>query len=278
MISPGEPIHIGQPGLLFTTPGGLVSRPWPKTAEEIQWLKDGLDEWVRAAPPTSQDPADHDWNDPEFPALNVVLGSATGKSFAIHHDGCQRQDHVKKPTIWYHGGHRISDWDDLRWDRDRTTSSLNAEGPGMYWTTDPKEALSYGGVLYEGVTKDSFSAMPKRRATLAAMRSLFDLAEPEDQEIFLSNWALEPPVSKADVLRILGKYTHQNTMHDSFTSLYGDLFRYRANAYVEAMRSLGFDGVVVAKGTSGGSAKRKHLILWQPRAMLIQESESPYDD
>ena len=86
---------------------------------------------------------------------------------------------------WYHGGPRITDWDNIRWDRERSTSDLNAEGPGMYWTTDPDDAWSYArgpdAVVYEATLRDSFRPMPKRKPTMNNLRRLYDYATADDQ-------------------------------------------------------------------------------------------------
>jgi len=176
---------------------------------------------------------------------------------------------------WYHGGPRIVDWAHVRWDRERGTSDGNAEGAGMYWTTDPDEAWGYArgpdAVVYEATTRDSFNKLPRRKPSMRDLRSLFDYATAEDQEIFLSNWNVESPASQRQIDGALHPYTGQTVLFDAYVTLYHDLFRYNAEAYVEAMRSLGYDGYIIEKGTTGGSKRRKHLVLWQPRALDIQE-------
>lgn len=177
---------------------------------------------------------------------------------------------------WFHGGPRIRNWRELSFDRDRFTSDLNAEGPGMYWTTEYEEAVSYirpGGV-HRAILPPGFKFLPNARPKMAQLRALFELADPEDQEIFLSNWNIEPPISTwamPAINRALTKYTHQTSLHDAFVTLYHDLFRVKADAYVAAMESLGYDGVLVRKGTTGGSKKRKHLILWNVDAVRVEE-------
>lgn len=173
---------------------------------------------------------------------------------------------------WFHGGPRITDWSNMRWDRDRSESDLNAEGPGMYWTTDLEEAASYahgGGALYIGRMLPGFRHFPKGRPTLKALERLYWYADEDSQEIFLSNWSIEYPGSASAIRSVLTKYARQNTLFDAFVTLYHDLFRYDADAYVGALRDMKFDGHVIGKGETGGSRKRKHLILWNPRAMEI---------
>jgi hypothetical protein len=177
---------------------------------------------------------------------------------------------------WYHGGPRIADWNRIRWDRERGSSDLNAEGAGMYWTTDPDEAWGYthgapDPVVYEATFHPGFKHLPRRKPTMKDLRALFDYATAEDQEIFLSNWNIETPASQTQIDSALRRYSHQQVLFDAYVTLYHDLFRYDADAYVSALRSLGYDGYVLEKGTTGGSRRRKHLVLWQPRALDIQE-------
>ena len=181
-----------------------------------------------------------------------------------------------REKVWFHGGAPISDWSQVRWDRDRSESDLNAEGPGMYWTTDAEEASSYRhgseGVVYRGVMRASFRKMPTKKPPLRLLLDLYGLASPDDQEVFLSNWQVEWPAKRPEVLRVLTKYTHQTTLFDACVTLYHDLFRYDSDAYVSAMRAMDYDGYVVKKGTTGGSRKRDHLVLWNPKAMEISDA------
>ena len=176
---------------------------------------------------------------------------------------------------WYHGGPRINDWNHVRWDRERSTSDLNAEGAGMYWTTDPDEAWGYARghdpVVYEAEMQPGFRLLPHKKPTMAALRSIYDYADAESQEIFLSNWNIEAPASQGQIDSALHHYTGQTSLFDAYVTLYHDLFRYDAEAYVSALRALGYDGHVLEKGTTGGSKRRKHLVLWNPRALAIQE-------
>lgn len=183
---------------------------------------------------------------------------------------------MRRQHLWYHGGPRIADWEHVRWDRDRSASDLNAEGPGMYWTTDLDEAWGYtrgdDATVYVATMRDGFKFLPKKRPTMKALLDLYELAEADEQEIFLSNWNVETPASKTDVAHALKPYTGQTSLFDAYVTLYHDLFRYNSDVYVDAMRVLGYDGFIVERGVGGGSKRRKHLILWQPRMLDIEEA------
>lgn len=179
-----------------------------------------------------------------------------------------------KESVWYHGGPRITDWGTLRWDRDRGESDLNAEGPGLYLTTDFDEAAGYmaRGVIIKAKTRPGFRFVPKKRPSITTLRALYDATGTENQEIFLGNWGIEKhPAPPHVVQSALAHYTNQDSLIDAAVTLYHDLFRYDAKAFVEAMVGLGFDGFVVEKGTTGGSRRRKHLIVWNPRALQVEE-------
>lgn len=181
------------------------------------------------------------------------------------------------PAItWYHGGPRILDWNDVRWDRDRTTSDLNAEGPGMYFTTDAEEAAGYmgpSGVVLKAHMRPGFRLPPGGKPLLAELLALYDEADAEDQATFLSNWLVEYPAGRGQVRSVLARYARQETFMGAAVTLYGDLFRHDGEAFVKAMRALEYDGFVVTRGDSGGSRARSHLVLWNPSAMTFEELE-----
>jgi len=175
---------------------------------------------------------------------------------------------------WFHGGARVYNWSRLRWDRDLTTHSGNAEGPGMYWTTDLEEAWSYVSpedpVVYRATQNPGFR-YPPRKPTFAKLVELYVQAPPERQEVFLSDWGYEWPAPEAIVRATLAPYSRQNTFMDAAVTLYHDLFQHNADEYVHALLALGFDGFVIQRGTTGGSRRRDHLVVWNPFALSIDE-------
>lgn len=184
---------------------------------------------------------------------------------------------MAKQRVWYHGGRVVRNWDDLSWDRDRTTQSLNQEGPGMYWTSDYEEAATYmdrgpDGIVYEATLKDGFSLVkPKAKPTLKALTELFQAASADHQQRFVEDFGFES-VSARSIKESLQNYLHQDSFLDAAVVLSSDLFHHDAEAYVEAMRSIGYDGFIVQKGTTGGSKAREHLISFSPHKMRIKES------
>ncbi len=185
---------------------------------------------------------------------------------------------MKKEKVWYHGGRIIRHWTDLSWDRDRSTQSLNQEGPGMYWTSDYEEAVSYmdrgpEGVVYSAILKPGFSLIStSSKPTLKRLTMLFESATDEDQQRFVEDFGFER-VSPASIKEALSNYIRQDSFVDAAVMLSADLFHYNADAYVEAMKSIGIDGFVVKRGVTGGSKLREHLISFSPDKMSVDICE-----
>lgn len=165
--------------------------------------------------------------------------------------------------IWYHGGSKISSFETLKLDRDRDVDQ-NASGPGLYWTTDRKEAARYGTNLYQASTKSWFRTMPNKPSTPVFAKKIFNAASKQSQNEFLKNFDGDS-VDKA-----LISYLRKNSMLDTAVLLYHDLFRYNADEYAKAMRTL-YDGVVVAFPKTEFSGPRKHLIVWSLDKISIKE-------
>lgn len=183
---------------------------------------------------------------------------------------------LPKGTTWYHGGPKIRPGSVMSWDRDRGKSDLNAEGPGMYFTSSYDEANGYAhghpkGVVYRAKMKKGFKLLPKKGANLATLRAFYALAPKDSQETFLSNWYSEWPPSEEGLVRALMPYTREKSLHDALVTLYHDLYQYDASEYVTSLSTLGFDGVALDKGVIDGH-RRLHLIVWNPGAMDMEEA------
>lgn len=187
---------------------------------------------------------------------------------------------INTRTIWYHGGNRITDWRDYRWDRDRSTSDGNAEGPGMYFTTSVEEATGYlyqmsDPVIYAVRMRPGFRLLAGK-PTLPFLLSIYAQASTEDQETFITNFGIEYPSSAHAVQGVLRNYVHASTKADAAIQLYHDLFRYDDGAYVVAMREAGYDGFIVPRRAAGGR-QRDYLILWNVAAVELREVPIPED-
>jgi hypothetical protein len=170
---------------------------------------------------------------------------------------------------WFHGDtDERTHFRDQRWDRDHNTRSPNVEGPGLYFTNDRSDAESYGGFLYEMNLHPSFKLMPRKKPTLAFLRTFWEMANEVDRELFLSNWGFENDTNPDQALK---KYLGQDTMHNAAVALYGDMIRDPAE-WVAAVRATGYDGVVIDRNTAWGHRNRKHLVIWSPEKMSINRA------
>jgi hypothetical protein len=190
------------------------------------------------------------------PWTTLERARAQERAVQAHKHAVRRNPASSAGKVWYHGGPKLEYLDAIRWDRERGEDG-NAAGPGMYWTVDPQEASRYGQHLYRATAKRGFRVMPKRRPTMAFVRSLFDAAPPEDRSMFLEDWA-DRSAGEA-----LAAYAREETMLGAAVMLYHDLFRYDAAAYVAAMRTH-YDGVRAGQDD-------RHLVVWSPEKLVIAE-------
>lgn len=185
---------------------------------------------------------------------------------------------IAKATVWYHGGPKIRPGSVMSWDRDRGKSDLNAEGPGMYFTSSYDEANGYAhnhprGMVYRGKLGPGFKLLPKKGPSIATLRALYQLASKDSKYTFLSNWnvELDDHTTEREIIGALTPYTREKSLHDAITTLYHDLYQYDANEYVTSLSTLGFDGVALDKGVIDGH-RRLHLVVWNPGAMRLEEA------
>lgn len=147
---------------------------------------------------------------------------------------------------------------DQTWDRDRSTSSLNESGPGLYFTSSREQAESYGGFLYRATCRPGFKFVPQKKPFYSTLRRLHKEASHEHQKRFRADWG---GITGASALR---KYLGQSTTYDALLSLYADLFHHDALGWVEAMRALGYDGAWIERPNDV-----THLVVWSPLQLNI---------
>lgn len=161
-------------------------------------------------------------------------------------------------TTWYHGDRaERSTFRDQRWDRDAATSSLNAGGPGLYFTSKREEAETYGPYLYAGRLRPSFNVMPRRKPTMAFLRSIFECASDDDRERFIADYDAR---DRDDAIR---RFLRQDTMLDAALMFYGELLR-NPEELVSCLVSLGYHGAIIPRNYGV-----RHLVVWDPSKMDI---------
>lgn len=173
---------------------------------------------------------------------------------------------MRLPARWWHGdtNPRLR-FEDQVWDRDRSVASANENGPGLYFTSSREQAEAYGPYLFRaGVRLGTRLLRPNKKPTLRALMCLWNHANEDDKELFLTNWGLESSASPAPVL---AKYVRQNSLFDALVSLYLDLIR-DPSEWVLAMRACGHDGAVVPRAYGV-----LHLVVYNPSKFLIEREQ-----
>jgi len=184
-------------------------------------------------------------------------------------------------TEWFHGSTSRSEFefwslphtDDpvvSAWTRHRERQ----EGPGWYWSTDPRHASSHAGhydertrtytegCIYSGYLQRRVRILdggaPADRPILAAVvRS----APAELEESWLRSFGAEP--SAAAVRRVLKDYSG-GTQLEGLVMLYRDLFRGDAQLYIECMRTVA-DVCLIEQ--SSEYPYDLHMIVYDPLVM-----------
>jgi len=178
---------------------------------------------------------------------------------------------------WYHGDQSCrKSFRDQRWDRPRGQADPNAEGPGLYWTTDHSEAWGYAspaGCIYTGTLKPGVKLLGAGGALRPLVRTLVEFAEPEARYTFATNWNVDSDTVE-DVERIvLRDYVRQEGRHlfNVALALYRDLYSYDASGWVTAVRAAGYAGTLI--GGKGMAGDQQHLVLYDLEAMKVLKQE-----
>jgi hypothetical protein len=175
---------------------------------------------------------------------------------------------------WYHGGSSSAQFyfgENTRWERDRSTSSLNEQGPGIYFTSKFDEAMSYGPIVVAMTLKKTANIIkPTTKPSLKVLSDMLGNASEEDRELFLSNFDYRGD-GRVDVRKALTGYvTRPDSLLDAVLMLGNDIFRDDSAGYVRAVRDAGLDGAVVPR-----SYGVTHLVLWNPK--VVDEAAQVYE-
>jgi hypothetical protein len=104
------------------------------------------------------------------------------------------------------------------------------------------------------------------KITLKALMGFYSKVPTERQEIFLSNWGenIKP------IMAVKKYVTSFDTLYDGILNLSGDLISNSPEVFVEIMRELGFDGVIV--NTENNSSDVQYLIVWSPEKCRFEKT------
>jgi len=156
------------------------------------------------------------------------------------------------------------------------------EGPGIYFTTDPTEALTYTGeeghvfhvrlnfnkiVPLEGkINQENIQQLLLWSMGLNSESDLENMDMDKFWESSLSNWGEDPYSAFQEALSGILKYS--TSPHDAFQQVWIDHYRYTPVDYLKNMVKLGYDGVEVPKDYKGTT----HYIVYNPSIIEVLPS------
>lgn len=176
---------------------------------------------------------------------------------------------IFKKYEWYHGDKgRRETFEGQNMDRDRTISSLNEYGPGIYFTNNLKTAATYGNYIYQLTALSSyFHFVPNRKPTLSDLLSVYNEANDDYKESFLSNFGIEDMERPQEALR---NYLNSSSLYDALEFLYGDLFMYNTDEYIAALVANSWHGHMIHIENQYIS-DLYYLIVWAPDKFYFKD-------
>jgi hypothetical protein len=177
-------------------------------------------------------------------------------------------------SIWFHGDTaKRTRFDDQHMDRDRT-KDRNAQGPGIYWTSDKKEAKGYAypkGYIYTAEIK-SVKFIHDRKPKVDPKKVEWLIEHSYDPDGFLANWGFDPghmsrERAMTDALR---NYAYPGySLSDAALMLYNDCYgRERANQFTRNMVRMGVNAFLHKESAV------KHLIVYNPKIIKVRRIEA----
>lgn len=141
----------------------------------------------------------------------------------------------------------------------------NAQGPGIYLTTNKEEAQGYAGAagkVHTITLKPGARVMDyKRAASRKYLEALIKLAPKTRRDIGLSNWDENPKVA---MKRALDTYQSEDEWLQGTLGIYHDFYGdTHPNDFAKANVKAGVDAVRVGQ----------HLVVYNPEILVIQKHE-----
>lgn len=176
--------------------------------------------------------------------------------------------------VWYHGDSaRRPRFDDQKMDRDQHVDP-NANGPGIYWTKDERQAYGYAhpnGYVYTAKIKSSKLIKDNTPIKRDKVAQLILATDKEGLLYGLSNWGedYEKGEKSRAFQEAVSSYTNYNTaMIDAALTIYHDFFgRVDANEWTRAMVKIGYDAFLHKLPAT------YHLIVYNPSVIKVTSEE-----
>lgn len=137
------------------------------------------------------------------------------------------------------------------------------EGPGIYFTSSPEDAATYGKVMKVEL---SFRKVVPLKGAIPIKEIKFLLEQAPDLSDTLMDWDEDPKRAFQNALQSIMQYSEGP--HDAFQQVWIDFYHRNDSdeAYLNNMVRLGYDGVVVQK-----TPNITHAIAFIPNIVQIIE-------
>lgn len=168
--------------------------------------------------------------------------------------------------VWYHG--RDVKLDSFHKSFEYITREGNNEhGPGIYLTSQQKDAKGYGNFIHQvKFTGNAIQRGDKATYDDAKLATRMIKKYASDWEMEANNW--HENASKGVDEFVKSILSSASDRVDFWKYVWGDFFRYEPIKFTEGMKSIGIDGIIVPgyAGTDGMA----HLIAYNPDALEIE--------
>jgi hypothetical protein len=157
-------------------------------------------------------------------------------------------EYIEPSTIRaYHGSDsKIAKWVD---DFVGGVDAFDADGPGIYFTSQPDNAKMFGNIIYtvdltprKMMTNEPLSSLDKDEL-VGNLTKLIKQAP--DWEGSAMNWSEDPETGVLKNIEAI--FDYESTESDAYLTLRQDYYNGAPIKFVRAMASLGFDGYYVPK-------------------------------
>lgn len=179
---------------------------------------------------------------------------------------------IPNELIVFHGtNHKINKFSDEFVSGDK---SIDANGPGIYFTDDITDSEHFGKIIYKVVlhSNNFISDKNKKGLTRAKIVKLIKMAK--DWEIYASDWNENPHMGLNFWLNETINYTENSK--DILLNLYGDFYKNYPIDFVRNCTKLGIDGINITNKWGGGGSS-EHYVVYNPNIIEIINTQKNYE-
>ena len=165
------------------------------------------------------------------------------------------------PDTWYHGSTReISEFNLDSVGKPRATDQ---EGPGIYLTSSPGDALHYGQFVHTVKLLEQPRLVPEdKRFTVASIKSLID-ASPNKEDV-LQDWDEDQKIALTKAATAIFEKWGPNEFREMLEQVWWDFFRDVPKKWLEVLKKQGFDGFILPRADG-----IQHFICFNPKILNI---------